>query len=134
MAQVVRLRIPNLRPDDVDSAALIPIPKGKTEQLRTALLRSWSVGRRAGRVATAPCSRLRPARIVALEGDAGNGPLLVEEWLSVHFSGLNLPPASGPSTTLPAGTGVSADGGRAGGAAEVLGGLARQCRDVPDRA
>ncbi len=46
------------------------------------------------------------------------------------------PVRSGPDRARPgrAGRGVPADGGRAGGAAEVFGGLARQCRDGLDRA
>ena len=44
--------------------AFVPIPKGKTGRHRAALLRSWSLGRRSGRVTTEPYPPPRPLSIV----------------------------------------------------------------------
>jgi hypothetical protein len=53
-------------------AAFVPIPKGKTGRHRAALLRSWSLGRRSGRVATEPYPPPKPSLIVDVRQSADN--------------------------------------------------------------
>jgi len=54
------------------SGSAVPIPKGKVGRPGAAPLRSWSLGRRSGRVATAPDPPPKPSSIVALRDGRGN--------------------------------------------------------------